>query len=94
MICHEIDYPNSSRYISGLTRRPAELFRRNLQVANDFEDPRLVTMPKLQLVPKGIRRLGGSARVRLAVTPTILKAVKGVWATRATDYEMILLWAV
>ena len=70
---------------------------RNLQVANDLEDPRLATMPKLQLVQKGIRRLGGSsgsARVRLPVTPTILKAVKAVWAGRATDYEMILLWAV
>ncbi len=70
---------------------------RHLQVTNDFEDPRLATMPKLQLVQKGIRRLGGSsgsARVRLPVTPSILKTVKAVWAKRATDYEMILLWAV
>ncbi len=54
-------------------------------------------MPKLQLVQKGVRRLGvssSSKRVRLPVTPAILKTVKAAWASRATEYETIMLWAV
>ncbi len=54
-------------------------------MANDLEDSHnaeVTAGPKRD--PQGS---SGSARVRLPVTPTILKVV---WAGRATDYEMIL----
>ena len=71
---------------------------RHLQIINDFGDPMWATMPKLKLVERGIRRMGVSSnstkRLRLPVTPSILRQVKALWASRATEFETILHWAV
>ena len=54
-------------------------------------------MPKLKLVEKGIRRVGGAhcnEQIRLPVTPDILRRIKALWVPRATEYNIILQWAV
>ena len=53
-------------------------------------------MPKLALVERGIRRaksFESSERVRLPITPSILRQMKALWSKPAHDYDIVMLWA-
>ena len=89
LACFGLSHSTIKTYLSAL---------RHLQVMNDFGDPMWASMPKLKLVERGIRRVGastsGDKRIRLPVTPNILRQIKAVWAPKETEFETILHWAV
>ena len=69
---------------------------RYLQVANGLPEPRASSMPKLDLVERGIRRvksLQPGGRPRLPITPSILRQLRALWSRRAHDYDVVLSWA-
>lgn len=56
------------------------------------------SLPRLKLVQAGIKRAHSlrttpPTRIRLPITPTILRRMRDHWAARATDYDIIMLWA-
>ena len=53
-------------------------------------------MPKLELVERGIRRLKSRyppQRIRLPITPVILRQLQSLWSPRAGEFEVVTMWA-
>ena len=69
---------------------------RYLHILNGLPEPRANPMPKLTLVERGIRRARASEeskRLRLPITPTILRQLKSLWAPTADEFDMVMMWA-
>ena len=70
---------------------------RQAQISQGFHDPHMQAMPRLQRVLKGVRVLQGKAgrtpRIRLPITPIILRKLKGVWEGDGLSWDSIMLWA-
>ena len=69
---------------------------RYLHIANDLPEPRSRPMPKLALVEKGIRRLKSREspqRVRLPITPGMLRQLRSLWSPKMSEFDMVTMWA-
>ena len=70
---------------------------RQAQIRGGLPDPNVQAMPRLRQVLRGVEimrgRLGKTPRLRLPITPSILRKMKGVWAMER-EYERSLWWAV
>ena len=67
---------------------------RHAQIAIGLGDPRMSEMPQLEYVLKGLKRkTAGKRRVRLPITPSILRQLKGVWAQSPDKHDAAMLWA-
>lgn len=67
----------------------------HIQVACGGGDPRVESMPLLELALRGTRReLAGSPKqVRLPITPGILNKLLQVWNRDPTKWDHVMLWA-
>ncbi len=68
---------------------------RHLQIAQNLPDPRQVApMAKLRLVEAGAKKeYGRPIRLRRPITPSILRQIRELWAPRASEGDIIMLWA-
>ena len=70
-----------------------------MQITLGLPEPReFSSLPRLRLVQSGIKREYSqhsplSDRVRLPITPTILKRIRMHWSERSSDRDIIMLWA-
>ena len=53
-------------------------------------------MPRLEYIMKGVKRVeaqsGGKPRLRLPITPPLLRLMKGVWSASAASHDTKLIW--
>ena len=68
---------------------------RHLQVACGEGDPRVESMPLLELIFRGSRReqVGYSKRTSLPITPLILEQLCRLWNQDPSNSDNIMLWA-
>ena len=70
---------------------------RRLQVVAGIGDPFAGSWPRLECALKGVKRAaavsGVEARVRLPVTPKILKLLRSVWSGNSSGFDSVMLWA-
>ena len=86
---NKLKYRTIKTYLSGV---------RFLQIRSGFPDPFGDShMPRLQYTLKGIKRVeareGGPQRLRLPITPKILRAMKRVWSVTAARLDTKMIWA-
>ena len=71
---------------------------RYMQIVLGLPEPKqFSSLPRLHLVQMGIKRNHSqhrplSTKVRLPITPAILRRIKALWSTKATDHNKIMLW--
>ena len=60
-----------------------------------MDDPRMSSMPRLELVIRGMKRAqaGTPPKPRLPITPEILRRIKAEW-DQSKEWDHIMLWAV
>ena len=68
---------------------------RHFYISHGLAAPDLVAMPKLSLVERGIRRAKSTeqGRIRLPITPTILRQLRVLWSMNMTYFDYNMLWA-
>ena len=68
---------------------------RHLQISVGGGDPRVGSMPQLELIVRGTKKeqAGHPKRTRLPITPTILLRMRQVWERQAGNWDCIMLWA-
>ena len=71
---------------------------RFMQISLGLPEPREFSSPRLHLVQMAIKRthyqrVPLSTKVRLPITPAILHRIKVLWSFRASDHDIIMLWA-
>ncbi len=68
---------------------------RHLQIAKGLPDPhQMESMAKLCLVERGVdKEYRHPTRLRLPLTPPILRRIRTLWSEQATDPDIIMLWA-
>ena len=70
---------------------------RHLQISKDLPEPPRANMPKLKTVHNGIKRVEAAApkerKIRLPITPTLLRQIKQLWSPKAREYDTVMLWA-
>ena len=70
---------------------------RFLHIAEGEQDPFLPTLQRLHYILQGIKRSeaerGVEKRVRLPISPGILRKIKAVWETPPTQPDSVMLWA-
>ena len=70
---------------------------RHLHILHDLPPFGETSMPKFELVKRGILRSAAgrsNSLQRLPVTPFILRQIKALWSTCAQSYESVMIWAV
>ena len=95
VLCLFISYLAKSGLAYGTIRTYLAAIR-YLQISQDLPEPRESSMPKLSLVERGIRRVKSieeTGRVRLPITPNILRQLRALWAGNANEFDTIMLWA-
>ncbi len=65
------------------------------QITLGLGDPQISEMPRLEYVVKGLRKKGRgqSGRVRLPITPPILRRIREVWERHPNRRNSAMLWA-
>ena len=66
-----------------------------MQISQDMGDPKIGSMPRLELVVRGMKReqAGQPTRTRLPITPEILSRIHQYWKGRQGEWDIVLLWA-
>ena len=66
----------------------------HLQISQGYGYPKMSSMPRLELVIRGMKRLQASlpTRPRLPITPDILWKIRARW-DRSQEWDHIMLWA-
>lgn len=69
---------------------------RHLQIECGCGDPRVESMPRLELILRGVKReqAGVEKRTRLPITPLVLERLHRVWSQDSSDLDAIMMWAV
>ena len=72
--------------------------RHNMQIMSGFGDPFVQSLPKLEYVLRGIKldqakKGQGNVRVRLPMTPSILRKMRVVLERERSNFDNIMLWA-
>ena len=67
---------------------------RHLQISQGYGDPKMSSMPRLELVVRGMKCLQASlpTRPRLPITPDILQKIRAKW-DGSQEWDHIMLWA-
>ena len=75
-------------YLSGI---------RQIQIAHGFPDPKFDSLPRLRQIVQGVKVVAGlqgrSKRIRLPITPSILRKMKQIWIGREENFDKVMLWA-
>lgn len=70
---------------------------RHLQISLGHEDPFVAHWPRLEHVTRGIKvcqgREGRTPRRKLPITPEILRRLRTLWNSRASEFDITMLWA-
>ena len=70
---------------------------RHAQVVEGLPDIRATPLPRLQLVQTGVRREhavhGPPQKVRLPMTPSLLRRLRSAWLTPPQPFDNVMLWA-
>lgn len=70
---------------------------RHLHIEEGLDDPFLPTLPRLHYVLRGVKRSQGEggdpSRVRLPITPPLLRQIKAAWECKSSDPDYVMLWA-
>jgi hypothetical protein len=84
----------------GLKHRTIKVYLsavRYLHIAEGKEDPFQSPMNRLHYILRGMKReealKSTESRVRLPITPSILRKIKQGWEERAGDPDIVMLWA-
>ncbi len=70
-----------------------------MQVTLGLPEPReFSSLPRLKLIQTGIKRVHAQrspegSRIRLPITPAILRQIQEHWTSRAADPDILMLWA-
>jgi len=83
--------------LEGLRHQTAKSYLsavRHLQISYALGDPKMNSMPRLELVIRGMKRLqaGLPSRPRLPITPDILRRIRTRWEG-SQEWDHIMLWA-
>lgn len=96
VLCRYVSYLAES----GLKHRTIKSYLsaiRFLHIAEGEADPFKASHLRLQYVLQGIKRVeaeaGAGRRERLPITPRILRSLKGMLDKKATDHDVVMLWA-
>ena len=81
----------------GLRHQTAKFYlsaMRHLQISQGYGDPKMSSMPRLELVIRGMKRLQASllTRPHLPITPNILQKIRARW-DHSQEWDQIILWA-
>ena len=94
MLLHII--PRNSKAISSDNQVYLSAIR-HMQITMGLLEPREFSlMPQLRLVKSGINRTHTtqvSTKVRLPITPAILRSLKEHWLPQQTNMDIIMMWA-
>ena len=65
------------------------------QIALGMGDPHMSEWPRLSYVVRGFKKRasGSRARIRLPITPNILRQLKSVWERKEDSKDACMLWA-
>ena len=69
---------------------------RHLHIEQDLGDPHISSMPKLELVTRGVKRAQsqtGKLRARQPITPELLTKMKIAWLGAGASWDGCMLWA-
>ena len=88
----------ASLFEQGLSASATKMYLaavRHAQISLGLGDPVFSNMPQLQYVVKGAKRLsaGRPQRVRLPITPEILRQLRAVWERMPSRHDAAMLWA-
>jgi len=85
---------------AGLKHRTMKVYLsavRFLHISEGAQDPFLSSLHRLRYILQGIKRSeaekGIERRERLPITPSILRQIKAVWDSSASDPDVVMLWA-
>lgn len=83
--------------LEGLRHQTAKSYLsavRHLQISQGRGDPCISSMPRLELVMRGMKRsqTGIPSKPRLPITPAILRKIRAEW-DRSEEWDHIMLWA-
>lgn len=86
---HHLSPSTITTYLSGI---------RHTQITLELLEPKEYSLPRLQLVQTGIKRVYSQKtplikQIRLPITPAILRNVHTLSSRRAGDADMMMLWA-
>ena len=86
--------------IEGLKQRTIKSYMAgvcHLHIQEGLGYPFLPVLPRLHYVLRGVKRSQGgncaSGRLRLPITPHLLRQIKTAWEDRAMDPDIVMLWA-
>ncbi len=83
-----LKYQTIKSYMAGI---------RHLHIEEGLADPLLPTLPQLHYVLRGVKRSQGEggdlSREHLPITPPLLRQIKAVWESQASDLDYTMLWA-
>ena len=81
--------------VSGRTAKTYLSGIRHSQIALGLGDPNMSSMPQLEYVTKGHRKLKspGAASTRLPITSDILRKIRRVWEFSSVRFDACMLWA-
>ena len=85
-------------YLEGLSSTTVKTYLcavRYTQIAIGLGDPQIPSMPQLEYILKGIRKLSakGDRTRRLPITPPILRQLRSVWEANLEYPDANMLWA-
>ena len=89
----------ASLYNDGLAGNSTKAYLaaiRYTQIAMGLGDPNISEWPRLGYVVRGFKKLtaGPRRKVRLPVTPTILRKLKTTWEAINDTFNVHMLWAI
>ena len=90
LACQGLSPQTIKTYLAGI---------RHMQVTLGLPEPRAYSsLPRLRLVQAGIQRsysqqTPAPSRVRLPITPAVLRAMSTVWHPKADNPDIVMLWA-
>ena len=97
LLCQYVSYLGSQ----GLSPATIKVYLsalRRCQISMGMPSPDHASMPKLQAVQVGVAKTHAFGRgprpERLPITPAILRAIKTVWSSSATERDTIMNWAI
>lgn len=90
LACQKLSPQTIKTYLAGI---------RHTQITLGLPEPRAFSsLPRLRLVQSGIQRTHSqqvpvSSRIRLPITPTILRQIHQQWSSRASEVDIVMMWA-
>ena len=90
LACKTLSPQTIKTYLAGI---------RHMQITLGLPEPRAFSsLPRLRLVQSGIQRThaqqsSSPAKIRLPITPAILRKIQEQWSAKSSDLDILMLWA-